>query len=715
MDDKVNILVVDDLPDKRLAFQVVLEELGQNIVMADSGSAALRELLQREFAVILLDVNMPDMDGIETAELIRQHSKTKHTPIIFVTAYADEMQTARGYALGAVDYILSPIVPEILRSKVKVFVELYLAQRRAQALAKVEAERAAAVEATRRSEFLALASRELTSTLELGESMAKFLDMVVPELADVGLLAVSLADEHLLILWRSALESDTPHTRPMPSLGTLPPALVRAMAAARQDGQHRELELNAPRPRQVFDWPTDCGRALVLPMRAAGMPLGVAVIAKARAKTNWGKADKSLLEELANRAATAFENARLYRNLHREMQRARDAEEQLQQSSRRKDEFLAMLSHELRNPLAPIRNAAEVMRRIAPSDPGIVWARDVVERQVTHLAQLVDDLLDVSRITQGKISLKKEPVELARVIQQSVETARTLLEAKRHHLSVNIPPAPIWVHGDFARLSQVIGNILNNAAKYTAEGGRIELSASADRGEAAVSVRDNGIGIDGELLPHVFELFTQGERSLDRSQGGLGVGLTVVERLVSLHQGRVEVKSDGVGKGSLFRVILPCISEVSQPAEKTDIEVLGTGPTGGKRILVVDDNMDAAESIAVFLRLEGHDVRTVSDGPQAVAIAQVFAPQVAVVDIGLPGMNGYEVARRLRLKGSEAPSLLIALTGYGQKEDRLRSDEAGFDHHFVKPADPRLIQTAIANWRGASGAKTRNVSGVEPA
>jgi CheY-like chemotaxis protein len=325
---------------------------------------------------------------------------------------------------------------------------------------------------------------------------------------------------------------------------------------------------------------------------------------------------------------------------------------------------------------------------------------------VTHLAQLVDDLLDVSRITQGKISLKKEPVELARVIQHSIDTARTLLDAKRHHLAVNVSAAPIWVYGDFARLSQVVGNILNNAAKYTSEGGKIELSASAERGEALISVRDNGIGIDGALLPHVFELFTQGERSLDRSQGGLGVGLTVVERLVDLHQGRVEVHSDGVGKGSLFRVILPCISEVPQSAGEERAVAAFAAVSAGKRVLVIDDNIDAAESIAVFLRLEGHEVRTVSDGPQAVAIAQVFAPQVAVVDIGLPGMNGYEVARRLQLKGSEAPTLLIALTGYGQKEDRARSIQAGFHHHFVKPADPRIIQAAICSWRahGADGA-----------
>jgi signal transduction histidine kinase/DNA-binding response OmpR family regulator len=688
MDEKVNILVVDDLPDKRLAFQVVLEELGQNLVMATSGADALRELLLREFAVILLDVNMPDIDGIETAELIRQHSKTKHTPIIFVTAYADEMQTARGYALGAVDYILSPVIPEILRSKVKVFVELYRAQKRAQALARLEAERAAAEEATQRSEFLAFASRELGASLNLDEGMERLLQMLVPGLADYALLSVQLEDEALVMCCTGA------RARPqlVPGLEALPRPLQNALREARRIDIVLDAKSAVQGEARYFQ---------VIPLRSGERTVAMLALGHARAPSAHGAADQATLDELVSRAAIAFENARLYWNLKREMARTKEAEEKLKEAARRKDEFLAMLSHELRNPLAPIRNAAEVMRRIAPTDAGIVWARDVVERQVTHLAQLVDDLLDVSRITQGKISLKKEPLELGRVIQHSIDTARPLLEAKRHQLVVSASPGPIWVHGDFARLSQVVGNILNNAAKYTSEGGRIELSASADRGEALISVRDNGIGIDAALLPHVFELFTQGERSLDRSQGGLGVGLTVVDRLVDLHQGRVEVKSDGIGKGSLFRVILPCISEVPQAAEDTVAAVLAA-PTAGKRVLVIDDNIDAAESIAVFLRLEGHEVRTVSDGPQAVAIAQVFAPHVAVVDIGLPGMNGYEVARRLRLKGPEAPALLIALTGYGQKEDRTRSIEAGFDHHFVKPADPRVIQQAIASWRASS-------------
>ena len=666
MEEKVNILVVDDLPDKRLAFQVVLEELGQNLVMASSGAEALRELLEHEFAVVLLDVNMPDIDGIETAELIRQHGKTRHTPIIFVTAYADEMQTARGYQLGAVDYILSPIVPEILRSKVRVFVELYRAQRRAQALARSEAERAAAQEATRRSEFLAFASHELGVSLDLDEAIERFLRLLVPALAGYAALSMPVDGELLTVTSDGA------------------PCPAQLSQALRQP--------------EAGDGRRHIGRAELIPLKAGART--VAVLALAERPGARSAADQAMLDELATRAAVAFDNARLYWNLKREMARTKDAEEKLLEAARRKDEFLAMLSHELRNPLAPIRNAAEVMRRIAPADPGIAWAREVVERQVTHLAQLVDDLLDVSRITQGKITLKKEPVELGKVIQHSVETAKTMLESKRHQLVLSVPAMPIWVHGDFARLAQVIGNLLNNGAKYTPEGGRIELSASADRGEAVVIVRDNGIGIDSALLPHVFELFTQGERALDRSQGGLGVGLTVVQRLVELHQGRVEVHSDGIGKGALFRITLPCISEVVPAQDAPRAEPTAAMPSGGKRVLVVDDNLDAAESIAVYLRLEGHEVRTVSDGAQAVAIAQVFAPHIAVLDIGLPGMSGYEVARRLAQNGPGGPALLIALTGYGQKEDRARSVQAGFHHHFVKPADPRDIQAAIAGWSG---------------
>jgi signal transduction histidine kinase/DNA-binding response OmpR family regulator len=708
MDEKVNILVVDDLPDKLLAFQVVLEELGQNLVMVNSGAEALKQLLERDFAVILLDVNMPDIDGIETAELIRQHRKTAHTPIIFVTAYADEMQTARGYQLGAVDYILSPIVPEILRSKVRVFVELYRAQQRAQSLARAEADREVAQEAKRRSEFLAYASRELGASLDLEESMNRLLEMSAPALADVALLCVAVEGEQVL-LYRDAVQAGTPSSRTLPSLHALPIALREAIDQVGAEGREIDLPIwndAASSP----EWPRGLHSARLLPIKAGAHTFGVLLLGSKRQAPAYGPADQAMLSEVAGRAGMALENARLYWSLKQEIAKTREAEEKLLEASRRKDEFLAMLSHELRNPLAPIRNAVELVRRIAPADSRLAWARDVVDRQVTHMAQLVDELLDVSRITQGKISLRREPLELEKVIAHAVETARPLIEGRRHALEISLPPSPVWMVGDFARLAQVIANLLNNAAKYTPEGGRIALTVAATEGEASVSVRDNGVGIEPELLPRVFELFSQGERSLDRSLGGLGVGLTVVQRLVELHNGRVQVRSEGAGRGAEFRVFLPCISEVThaEQAVKREASEEETFAGRGQRVLVVDDNIDAAESIAVLLRLEGHEVKTVTDGAQAIACSQVFAPSAVLLDIGLPGMNGYDVARRLRDMPETRSALFIALTGYGQREDREAAAEAGFHHHFIKPADPRAIHAVICKPRRGPDAAAEN-------
>jgi signal transduction histidine kinase/DNA-binding response OmpR family regulator len=695
-DQPVEILVVDDLPEKLLVIQSILEDLGQKLVLARSGAEALREVLEREFAVILLDVNMPDIDGIETAQLIRQYRKSAHTPIIFITAYADEMQTTRGYSLGAVDYILSPVVPEVLRTKVKVFVELLQMQRRARAaaeeriaLARAEAARVAAEQATRRSELLSFATRELGASLELEDGMRRLLELLVPGMAELALVSVTVDAEHDLVLERSGSEAC------VISRGHLPAAVAKAASRAGREGRRQELLVEGPRGT----WPESLRAAQAIPLRAGEHHLGVLLLAASRPPPLYRASDQAMIDELASRAAIAFENARLYRSLKRESVRSQQAEAKLQDANRRKDEFLAMLSHELRNPLAPIRNAVEVIRRIAPSEPSLGWARDVIERQVTHMARLVDELLDVSRISSGKITLKKAPLELGKVIAHSVETVRPLVESRGHQLVVNVPQAPVWVFADFARLAQVLSNLLNNAAKYTQDGGRIELAASAREGEAVITVRDNGVGIDAELLPHVFELFAQGERSLDRSQGGLGVGLTLVQRVLELHQGRVEATSDGPGRGAEFRVTLPCIAPVLG-AESAAGASEPQAAARGRRVLVVDDNADAAQSIAVFLGLEGHEVKTVTDASQALACCSVFAPQVIILDIGLPGMDGYELAQALAARPETRHALLIALTGYGQKEDRTHASEAGFTHHFVKPADPCAIQAVIAEWIG---------------
>jgi CheY-like chemotaxis protein len=331
--------------------------------------------------------------------------------------------------------------------------------------------------------------------------------------------------------------------------------------------------------------------------------------------------------------------------------------------------------------------------------------RDVVHRQVTLLARLVDELLDVSRISEGKIALRREPVELGKVIAQAAETARPIAQARQQKLLVEPAPAPIWISGDPDRLAQVVANLLNNACKYTQEGGRIEVGIAASAGEATVTVRDNGSGIEPQLLPRVFELFVQGERGLDRGQGGLGIGLTLVKRLVEMHNGRVEAQSAGAGRGATFRVALPCISAV--PGEAAEEPTHAATQVYGRRVLVVDDNSDAAESTAAFLRLEGHEVKTVHDGTEALAAVKVFDPHVVVLDIGLPGLDGYAVARQMRGHGDTSHALLIALTGYGKKEDRDKAFDAGFDYHFRKPADPREIQSAIERGRAAQEAQAR--------
>jgi signal transduction histidine kinase/CheY-like chemotaxis protein len=461
------------------------------------------------------------------------------------------------------------------------------------------------------------------------------------------------------------------------------------------------------RDHKVIEIPNEAGLSATLcyPLQVGDRVIGACALGYA----DRAPGERGLLEELLGRSAIALDNARLYRSLKREIARSREAEEELQDANRRKDEFLAMLSHELRNPLAPIRNAVEVIRRVAPPEATLTMARDVIDRQVRLLARLVDELLDVSRISQGKIVLKKDPVELAKVLAQSLETVRPLAEAREQRLTVDITPRPVWLSGDAARLSQVFSNLLNNACKYTPEGGRIRLSASAVDGEARIVVEDDGSGIDPQLLPRIFELFVQGERGLDRAAGGLGIGLTLVKRLVELHHGRVEAYSAGAGRGSAFTVCLPCLASVSERAEIVAPAAKTRDKVYGRRELVVDDNSDAAESTAAYLRLEGHEVKTVNDGKEALASVGVFAPHVIVLDIGLPGLDGYAVARRLRSAGDTSHTLLIALTGYGQKEDRDRASAAGFDYHFTKPADPQQIQHAIEQGRPAAAAEEKSM------
>ena len=370
------------------------------------------------------------------------------------------------------------------------------------------------------------------------------------------------------------------------------------------------------------------------------------------------------------------------------------AEDELKQANRRKDEFLAMLGHELRNPLAPIRAAVEIMGRFGPTEPTLDKARAIIERQVEHLTRLVDDLLDMSRITYGKVALKLHTLELGPVVLHALETARPLIDARAQTLIVNLPSDPLYVKGEAVRLAQVFGNVLTNAAKYTQEGGRIELSVEPDMQTVKIRVRDNGIGISAELLPEVFDLFTQAERGVDRAQGGLGIGLTLVRRLLQLQGGTIRADSGGLGMGSEFSIELP-LAVASEFVEPDEVERNGTSLNRQLRILVVDDNIDSAESLSLLLESNGNDLRLAHDGEAAVNVARSFLPDVVLLDIGLPGLSGYQVAEHLRAFRETKHAVLVALTGYGQPEDQRRALDAGFNYHLVKPVDLDKLEQLI--------------------
>jgi signal transduction histidine kinase/DNA-binding response OmpR family regulator len=670
-DEKVSILVVDDLPEKHLVFRTILEELGQDIVSATSGKEALAKILQQEFAVILLDVMMPDIDGLETASLIRQYKKSAQTPIVFITAYVDEVQAARGYALGAVDYIPSPVVPDVLRSKVRVFVELFRMNRQLQLqaaareeLARSEAARAAAEEASRRADFLAEASRVFSGSLNLDDTIAAVLELCVPRLGDRAI--VGLADR------------DGGVRR----LEMHPPA--QAGDAEAFDSKLRTECDRAIREKQFRLWSNGARAAAICPLMAGDEARG-ALVLLGRAEA-FDAQRTAVIREIASRASIAMENARLYTVV--------------QEADRRKNEFLAMLAHELRNPLAPIRNAVHIMQGDEVPAERMRWARDVIGRQADHMTRLIDDLLDVSRIVQGKVTVRPEKLSLAAIVERSVEATMPRTQAREQVLAVTLPPEPLEISGDAVRLSQVLSNLLNNASKFSGPGATIHVHASIEGGEVKVAVRDEGVGIAPEFLPHMFDLFAQGDQSLDRSQGGLGIGLTLVKHLVELHGGRVAARSEGPGKGTEVAVWLP--ARRVEPAAPAIAPIVARPPAAPKdrtasRILVVDDLAASAETLMTLLELEGFEVKTAHEGMSALKIAEDFRPDVVLLDIGLPGMNGFEVANRLRSQPHSRDALLIALTGYGEAESRSRSEQAGFDFHMVKPADVNLLLSMLAD------------------
>jgi len=511
-DDRVNILIVDDLPENQLVYRSILEEYGQNLMTARSGEEALKLVLKYEFAVILLDVNMPGMNGFEIATLIRGRKKSARTPIIFLTAFTDEVRMAQGYASGAVDYLPTPVVPEILKAKIRVFIELSQMRRQA------------------------------------------------------------------------ALQA----------------------------------------------------------------------------------------EERARRTAA-------------------------EEADRRKDEFLGMLAHELRNPLGPILNAAYLLQRITPKEPKLDELGNIIDRQVKHMTRLIDDLLDATRLAHGKVLLKKEHCDLAKIVRQTAEDYSSIFDAGQIKLEIRNPAISFWIDGDPVRLAQVVGNLLHNAHKFTDTGGTVTVSIDlSNNGDlATISVSDTGIGIEPQTLPYVFDVFRQAEQGLDRSRGGLGLGLALVKGLVKLHGGEVSVTSEGHGKGSTFSVRLPV--ESTQALSDNLLEQTEPVCEGEKyRILLIEDNYLTAESTRLLLSEDGYEVQTANNGGAGLEAARNFRPQVVLCDIGLPGMDGYEFVSMLRQDEALSSSYVIAMTGYGRHEDQQRAREAGFDMHMTKPVDYHYLRQTLA-------------------
>jgi signal transduction histidine kinase/DNA-binding response OmpR family regulator len=689
---QAKILIVDDRPDKLLAFQSILDELGQQLFTARSGEEALKLVLEHEFAVILLDVNMPGLDGLETAALIRQRKRTAHTPIIFITAYSDEMLTMQGYSLGAVDYILAPVIPEILRTKVKVFVDLFcvsqIARRQAEeriALAREQAARTAAEQSNRRSSFLAEASRALSQSLDFQATVEELFSLTVPALVDVCFFTpidVNGRIGRTEMLCTIVGEYYGKTSRELLPVNLLPS--IEIAIATRQP-----LLIEKPRTTEALS-PTDpANGAPVLPIRSgAAFPLlargrlaGILCFAVGYSDRTFNDYDWSLLEDVAGRAASALDNAFLY--------------QQLQKADHQKSEFLAMLGHELRNPLAPIRNAVEVLATVRSDPNRLNWVQSIIQRQVNHLTRLVNDLLDISRITRGKIELQVSSLDACTVVSAAVETSLPLIESRKHHLILSVPEEKLWIRADPDRLAQVMANLLNNAAKYTPEGGQISLSLSQEANEVVFRVVDTGVGFSPEISSTLFDLFAQGERSPGSLHEGLGIGLTLVRRLVELHRGSVSAHSAGPNKGSQFVVRLPVgIEAIVESVNALDQEPYQVPPKN-LRVLVVDDNKDAADSIGLLLQLEGFEVQLAYDGFQALELVSDYSPDAVLLDIGLPLMDGYEVARRIRAQPSGKQVILIAGSGFGREEDRQRSADAGFDSHLTKPFDPQRLSNLL--------------------
>lgn len=647
------LLLVDDHPANLRALAAILAGVDADLVEAASGEEALRQVLDHSFAAILLDVRMPDLDGFKTAELIRTHERSSRTPIIFLTADENSDQMTNAYALGAIDYLVKPVVPVILRAKVRALLDLLADKDRAQRQAE---------------QFRLLISSSVDYAIFMLDPKGYIVTWNTGAQRIKGYSEADIVGKHF-----SQFYTEDALARGWPD---------EELRRAEADGRFEDEGWRVRKDGSRF-W----ANVVITALRDDQGNL------RGFSKVTRDLSERKRIEEALRRSHDELEAKVIERTRELTL-----ANQQLAETSRRKDDFLAMLAHELRNPLAPVLNGLHILAVSEIDQHMLDRTRAMMERQIKHLKRLVDDLLDVSRITTGKIQVRRERVDLSHLVRIITEDRRTVVEQAGMKLTLHVSAEPVSIAGDPSRLAQVVNNLIDNAVKFRNGGDTVTVRLSVDDGrqQAVLQVHDKGIGIDPELFPRLFDAFSQGDRTLVRSRGGLGLGLSVVKGLVELHGGTVEASSGGPGHGASFTIRLPMTNAQSAVSSAPATTRAPTGSAAEPlRVLIVEDQEDAADSLRTVLQLLGHRVAVAYSGPEGLQAARDFRPDVVLCDIGLPGMDGYSVADSLRRDPATAKASLIAVSGYGREEDQRRARQAGFDHHLTKPVDPADLKSLL--------------------
>jgi len=697
-DERVSILAVDDNPAKLMALAAILAELNENVVTASSGREALRFLLNQEFAVVLLDVNMPGMDGFETAALIRQRKSSEHTPIIFVTSYPDDTHAARGYSLGAVDYILAPVDPEVLKTKVTVFVELFRKAAQVQSQAQSLEQRAGQLHR------LTQASLAINSALSPDQMLQVVTDLARDILGAHQAVAVAAPDQK----WSAPRMSVSLSPR-YRAIGERPVLRDRAAVLSFLSGIRSTVRI--PRGQIGSQWtdllandrPEKLGW-LAAPLTSRdGRNMGLLHLLE-KIDGEFTEEDEGILTQLAQMSSIAIENA---------------VNAEAREANRMKDEFLTTLSHELRTPLSAILGWTRLLRSGRLDARGQEHAVEVIERNVLAQTKLIDDLLDVSRIITGKLRLQLRGAVLSDVIDAAIESMRPAAEAKEIQVrsEKRLRPGEDRILGDPDRLQQILWNLISNAIKFTPARGLVTVELSRPDDHFEITVTDTGRGMALDFLERAFERFRQADSTTTRAQGGLGIGLAIARHLVELHGGSISAESPGQGRGSRLRVLLPAVALGLGSGERkeTGTVVMAADPSqriadlGGVRILLVEDEEDGRDLITEILRAAGGQVKSVGSAREALEEMPGFRPEVLISDIAMPEEDGYSLIRRIRDWPPEAGGLTpaIAVSAYAREEDRIRSHSAGFQMHLAKPFEPIELTTAIERLTRGSGTPVR--------